>query len=382
MSNEIDILSIHVKILDNFKQEKNKLSEYKNKLLEIKNSLEKDNKIRIHDILDNTKNILTEKINDIENNKCQNFYISETTELLEKYKNILNNPIKVNFMGKTTKNNNEKIKIIKEYIDIVSKYIDIENIIENKDMDKNKPEKLACKNCKNHKEFDIIEDNIYVCANCSSQQIIMKNISSYKDIDRINITSKYLYDRKSHFRDCINQYQGKQNSTIPKKIYDELEKQFELHGLLIGDSNTPKEIRFSKILKDHINIFLKELDYTKHYENVNLIHYNFTGKKPDDISHLENKLIEDFNILTEYYDKTFKNGYTGYTGETGQTGYTIDRKNFINTQYVLYQLLVKHKHPCTKEDFSMLKTIERKNYHDDIARILFEGLGWSFIPLE
>ena len=206
MSNEIDILSIHVKILDNFKQEKNKLSEYKNKLLEIKNSLEKDNKIRIHDILDNTKNILTEKINDIENNKCQNFYISETTELLEKYKNILNNPIKVNFMGKTTKNNNEKIKIIKEYIDIVSKYIDIENIIENKDMDKNKPEKLACKNCKNHKEFDIIEDNIYVCANCSSQQIIMKNISSYKDIDRINITSKYLYDRKSHFRDCIDQF--------------------------------------------------------------------------------------------------------------------------------------------------------------------------------
>ena len=367
MSNEIDILSIHVKIIDNFKQEKHKLSEYKNKLSEIEKSLEKDNKIRIHDILYNIKNILVEKINDIENDKYYNFYISETTELLEKYKNILNSPIKVNFMGKTVKNNNEKTKIIKEYIDIVTKYIDMESIIENKDIDKNKPEKLICKNCKNNKDFDIIEDNIYVCVNCSSQQIIMKNISSYKDIDRINITSKYLYDRKSHFRDCINQYQGKQNCTIQKKIYDELEKQLELHGLLVGDENTPKETRYCKILKNHIYIFLKELGYSKHYENMNLIYYNLTGKKPDDISHLENKLIEDFNTLSEYYDKTFKN---------------IDRKSFINTQYVLYQLLVKHKHPCNKEDFSILKTVERKNYHDDIARILFEGLGWSFIPLE
>ena len=40
-------------------------------------------------------------------------------------------------MGKTVKNNNEKTKIIKEYIDIVTKYIDMESIIENKDMDKN-----------------------------------------------------------------------------------------------------------------------------------------------------------------------------------------------------------------------------------------------------
>jgi hypothetical protein len=191
-------------------------------------------------------------------------------------------------------------------------------------------------------------------------------VSSYKDVTRINISSKYCYDRRIHFRDCINQYQGKQNSTINQDVYDNLEKQFDLHHLLIGESNTPKNIRFKNITKEHISVFLKELQYTKHYENINLIHYNITGVKPDDIGYLEDKLLEDFDILTDLYDKKFKN---------------IDRKNFINTQYVLYQLLLKHKHPCRKEDFSILKTMDRKTFHDDIMICLFTALSWNFTPL-
>ena len=150
-----------------------------------------------------------------------------------------------------------------------------------------------------------------------------------------------------------------------KKVYDDLEKQFELHHLLNGDKDTSKNVRFKNITKEHISLFLKELDYTKHYENINLIHYNLTGIKPDDIGYLEDKLLEDFDILTDLYDKNFKH---------------IDRKNFINTQYVLYQLLLRHKHPCTKEDFSILKTVDRKAFHDEVMKNLFEICGWNFSP--
>ena len=265
--------------------------------------------------------------------------------------------MKINFVGKTTKNHKEKDELIDKYVEIASKYVIIDVVKKTKD-------KIICKNCK-CKDFDIIENNIHICINCSAQQIIMKNISSYKDIDRVNISSKYIYDRRIHFRDCINQYQGKQNSTIPQKVYDDLEEQFELHHLLVGDKNTPKNIRFQNILKEHIHIFLKELNYSKHYENVNLIHYNITGKKPDDISHLEDKLLEDFDILTELYDKNYKH---------------IDRKNFINTQFVMYQLLLKFKHPCNKEDFTILKTLDRKTFHDEIMSNIFLQLGWNFVP--
>lgn len=160
--------------------------------------------------------------------------------------------------------------------------------------------------------------------------------------------------------------QGKQNSMIPQKIYDDLEKELYNHHLLQGTKDDPKEIRFANITKQHISMFMKVLSYTKHYENINLIHYNLTGKKPDNISYLESKLLIDFDILTDLYDKRYKNN--------------ISRKNFINTQYVLFQLLTRHKHPCKREDFTILKTVDRKKFHDDICKVLFEELGWNHTP--
>ena len=360
MSTEINILSIDSKIRNNFNIEIEKLVIYKSRLDDINKSLEIENiKDRVKNILLKSKDELTTHINDIQTKSSLNFYITESAELLEKFKEILNEPLKMNFLGKKVKTNKDKQKIFNEYLEIATKYVNID--LEAREI----KDKIICKNCDNKKDFDIIDGNIYVCIDCSAQQIIMKNVSSYKDIDRVNITTKYLYDRKIHFRDCINQYQGKQNSTVSQKIYEDLETQFELHHLLSGNKNTSKNIRFANITKEHISIFLKELQYTKHYENINLIYYNITGKKPDDIGYLEEKLLTDFDILTDLYDKKFKN---------------IDRKNFINTQYVLYQLLLRHKHVCNKEDFSILKTIDRKNFHDEIMKVLFEAIGWNFSP--
>ena len=112
-------------------------------------------------------------------------------------------------------------------------------------------------------------------------------------------------------------------------------------------------------------MFLKELGYSNHYENVHLIHSTLTGIKPDDISHLEDQLLDDFDALTDLYDRKFKH---------------LTRKNFINTQYVLYQLLLRHKHPCKKEEFIILKTIDRKLFHDEVCQELFTHLGWNSTP--
>jgi hypothetical protein len=183
----------------------------------------------------------------------------------------------------------------------------------------------------------------------------------------VNISSKYTYDRRTHFRDCINQYQGKQNVCVETKVYDDLCEQLRLHGLIPEDYlSLSKSEAFQDISKEQILIFLKELGYTKHYEDVVLIHHQLTGKPTPDVSHLENDLLRDFDALTELYDKKYKNS---------------ERKNFINTQYVLYQLLRRHKYPCKKEDFNILKTVDRKYYHDTICAELFMTLGWNFQAL-
>jgi ribosomal protein L37AE/L43A len=359
-----DILSIDSKIKESFKKKYEKLDNYNKKLKDLNETLKKS-KLNPRLLRDVKKNIeeIEIIIKSINSREKYNFYIAETASLLESYKKILSTPQKLSFMGKSSRNNKEKGKIINKYLEIAQKYDD--NPVEPPTRHK----KVSCTNCSNKKLFDIIDDSIYICLKCGAQQAVLVHTASYKDIDRINISVKYTYDRKVHFRDCINQYQGKQNSTIDKAVFEGLTEEFRKHHLLEGKEGDPKEKRFGSITKHHIHLFLKELEYTKHYENVNLIHYQITGKKPDDISYLEDRLLEDFDKLTDLYDKKFKN----------KPGF--DRKNFINTQYVLYQLLLRYNHPCNKEDFTILKTVDRKSFHDDICQVCFQALSWNHFPI-
>lgn len=361
---QVDILSIDTKIKQAFQTEYDKLPEYEEKLLDLTTTSKYSNiSARAKKTLENNISTISDNIDEIKSREKLHFYVAETAHLLEKYKKILQTPVKMSFVGKSTCNNKEKNDVISQYVSIAQNYttISIEIPLKSK--------KVVCNNCPNKNSFDIVDNSIYICLQCGAQQEILLHTSSYRDVDRINISAKYTYDRKVHFRDCINQYQGKQNSTIDPNVYKKLEDQFQKHHLLVGTSKTPKEKRFKNITKEHIHLFLKELEYTKHYENVNLIHYQMTGNKPDDISHLEDRLLDDFDLLTDLYDKKFKN----------KPGF--DRKNFINTQYVLYQLLIRYRHPCKKEDFTILKTVDRKSFHDDVAKICFEELNWNHNPL-
>jgi hypothetical protein len=356
---DIDIIDIDKQIKEIFKEQQCNINKFRDKLNDLiitynSNGLSYRSKQNIEKSI----NELRQNIHDIENKISYNFYISETVELLKEYTEILSTPQQMSFIGKVTRDNKRKRQIIQSFIDKCKKYIDIDVLNKN-------VSKLICNNCNNKKNFEN-DENIYRCLECGSEQEDHTHISSYRDIDRVNISTKYTYDRIIHFRDSMNQYQGKQNSTIDPDVYKDLENEFERHHLLIGDKNTPREVKFKKIDREHVFMFLKELGYTKHYENVILIHYKLTGVKPDDISHLEDDLMNDFMKLTELYDQKYKKN--------------IDRKNFMNTQHILYQLLNNRKHPCKKEDFNMLKTTDRKFFHDEVCADLFQQLGWNYSP--
>jgi hypothetical protein len=359
--NDIDILSVDAQIQQFFESEYKKLDQYNDRLKELEETLNGVINHRTRIELEKNINSLKEKIRETESKERLNFYLFETIQILDSYRKLLKVPIKIQFCGKKRDvNESEKHKheLISNYIQIASKYYQI-NIKQTE-----KKFNIRCESCSNTTNFSI-EENMYICMECGVQQEIIQHTASYKDTDRVNITSKYTYDPKVHFRDSINQYQGKQNCTVEPEVYVKLEDILDRHHLLVGDKNTKKRIRFSKITKEHILMFLKELEFTKHYENVTLIHYNMTGKKPDDISYLEDKLLADFDLLGETYERLFKN--------------STDKVK--STHYILYQLLQRHKHPCKREDFAILKTIERKTFYDNICKQLFDTLGWNFTPL-
>lgn len=365
---EIDILSIHGDIQKQLTIEKDMKTAYIDKIDSYKSL--KDNwtfSSSFNTVIDECIKEYQYKMEEISEYSSY-YYLLHAQPIIEKYKTVISEPKKISFFNKKTSNpeyHTTKSKLIKEYLEMACNFADISHYIQKNQSDKNinAMSMDTCKECGGH-DIDIQDAQIYICNNCGAQEECIGYDVSFKDITRVNISNKFIYDRRLHFKDCINQYQGKQTSVIDRKVYDDLVTCFENHELVVKGKEGYE--RFSKITKDHILLFLKDCGYAKHYEDITLIHCTLTGIKPDDISDLEQQLLSDFDDLSSLYTEKFI--------MTNR----IDRKSFINSQYVLYHLLQKYKHPCKKEDFNILKTLERKALHDQICAELFGELGWNF----
>lgn len=366
---EIDIFNIDKKIRDMWLKKQEDIKELEGEINFLNSIIDDDDDKKLLSI--HVQRDIKEKINNLTNlkNRIQediqniDFYTIDFAEMIENNKSLV--PKKISFMGKSQNCKEEVNNISKLFLDILKKYNIECKELENLVTKVKKKEKKIC-SCGDQNFVLYFDQNVEICENCGKQEEKSFKSISYKDISRINMSSKYTYERRIHFKDCMNQYQGKQNATIDDVVYTKLEEEFERHGLL---SQGDKKNRFQNITKDHILLFLKETGYSKHYEDVVLIYHKMTGKPVDDISYLENKLMEDFDKISNLYDKKYK-----FTGK-------IDRKSFINTQYILFQLLRRHKYNCKKEDFNMLKTLDRKSFHDEIVKDLFETLNFNFTPI-
>lgn len=301
------------------------------------------------------------------NSECgKRMFVAETFELVNEYRNLLKNPIKIvgNQPCETT---DQKSKIEQRYLDIVNrtisklKWYDVDT----RGIGKHKYDS-ECPTCGNTDKSLFETDDVgrRTCVGCSSMISTLETGNGHLDFNRATLTGKFIYNRVLHFQDSIKQYQGKQNCKVPQAVFDHLEAQFIAYRLL-NDSDD-RRVRYSKITKQHILMFLKE--YPKQYENVNVIYTTLTGKSGEDIGHLEARLVEDFKELVTLYDNL----------HSKDKAEELDRKNFLNVQYILFQLLRRHGYPCKPEDFSMLKTTERKLFHDQVCSNLFSRLGWNF----
>ena len=105
------------------------------------------------------------------------------------------------------------------------------------------------------------------------------------------------------------------------------------------------------------------VDFGKWKGNVNAIFFQITGKTVDDISHLEDLLMENFRLFSAEFDlERIK----------------LRRKKFLNMNYVLFHLLKHLRHKVDENNFPLLKTEDRKKNHDEICEKIFRKLGWEF----
>lgn len=284
--------------------------------------------------------------------------------ILDEYKELLNCTIKDSFIKKK---NNVSLQILTKKKELVDQYIknissfSVLSIYLPSLHDDTKNGIQQCDEC--NIELDIYE-NTYICPICSCEKPYFQDeLVSFKDLSRINTNIKYSYIRQTHFKDTMKQFQGKQNKYIDDYVYKTLVSCFENIGL--GTKNNTGH--YNKITKDHIKMFLQENNLCKYYEDMNLIYSELTGKPCPTISNYEKLLMEDFEKLLSVYDKVIKEDESNYS-----------RSSFLNSYYVLFQLLKKNGNNCKESDFPIIKTIDRKIEHDEIYEKCCKILGWSF----
>lgn len=362
-----DILLVDELIGKELDSEYGKIKIYEEKIEVFRNLLKKEYTIpeKTRENLSNQIFELRKKIDNVESTKL--FYTAETGCLINRYRYLLKIPRRIVFLNSDCSNDDiyleEKNEIIDKYIKIAKGYTSTDYFsgIQKRE----KKFKVTCTNCYNIKSFDIIDNCVWICLGCGNEQEIRLLKSSYTDASRISITKKHFYTRKINFEDAITRFQALEDLVIPDQVYRQITHQLELHGLLVGTEHTDRSIRFSKLEKSHIRMFLKILDYSKYYENMNLIYYNLTGKQPPNLSQIRDKLLDDFDVLVKVYDEVINEEKF------------ISRKSFLSVQYVLYQFLQRYKFPCNKNDFTMLKTSEKRQFHDYISKKCFDKLNWK-----
>ena len=354
-----DILHMDEKIKKNILEDKSKLNEYKNKIKIIYDTLQTPLTYSKKKELEKEKSFLEQKIRDIESNNIFAEYVCLTQKILSEYMKLLDIPMNISFFTKHKKDNEierKKEDLVDQFLDIAKLYIPINTY------KKEISTKLSC-DCGNTSEF-ITNDTNVICENCGREHNIHTIHTNFKDIDRVNLSQKYKYSRHVYFRETVNRYEGKQNKKINKKVYDDLEKWFTKHNLLINnDTDKTFYERHLKISKEHVYMALSETGNNLHYEDINLLHNQFTGIPCPDVSEFRDDLFDDFNKVMNVYESI-----------------DVDRVNSLNSQYILYQLLRRRKIRVNENDFGMLKTRERLIEYDEIYQKICLVLEWTFIP--
>lgn len=356
----VDIISLDKHIKHLFAQQKVGVPNLQSQLLEYQSALASltQNNTFTRQMLTAECEAMKNRIHDIQNDISLNLYTIESQTVLNEYHEQIKKPLTIDFLTDTvTSGVKEKQELQKRFVDIFNKYTpDASTKVCLVKSDAASKKECECT------EFDMVEDNIEVCKGCGKCQ---PNMIHSTINERVNVSSKYSYERISHFMKCVNQYQGKQNTKIPPVVHSKLENYFKCNNLLVETDDTSNRFeKFKRVTKQDVYDGLKENNLSKYYNDVFLIHHQMTGQPRNDLSHIESSLLKDFETLSNLYDEKYKN--------------EIERSSFLNGKYVLYHLLKTYKYPCEDLLFLMLKTHERRAFYDDICRRLFTALKWNF----
>ncbi len=193
---------------------------------------------------------------------------------------------------------------------------------------------------------------------------ILDEMPTFKDTDRVNLCPRYMYTIEGHYKDCILQQQGLQNTTIPNEIYTILDEEREADNIKKEDYTM-----------DHLYLHLGNRKLSDYYEDMVLIYSRYTGKPAPDLSKYTQDLYDMFPLIEASYQKVKD----------------PNRINSLNVNFRLFKCLELLGYMCKKSDFYFLRTPIKLNEHMEIWKEIIEDLKkdkrphamrfrWRYIP--
>jgi len=363
--NDLDITMIHEAILSRFEYMKKTINKQREKIAMLRTHLynvtlneHKETMLKIDNI--------NKEIVSIESGTALHMYIVESEPLLNIYKSISKTKIVNIKINSANEENYEKIEqrcsIIEKYLDIARKWIiiDVKRIIDIK---------IGCPSCGKEDNSSNDDSEGYSICECGYATETLSTAPSYKDSMRINSGCRNNYEDKENFRKALNNYQCKQVNKPPSLLYEQIDK----YAISIGnhkssyflalplDKNGKKE-GTSKYL---MLTYLRETKNTAYYEDINLICHMYWGWSVPNISHLEDKIMQDYDRTQDVYNSIPNK----------------DRIASLNIQFRLYVHLKVYDVPCLKEDFKMQVQRESLLFHQDCWNKMCAATGLKCVQV-
>ena len=328
------IIEKHDSKIKQLTQEADKLPEYRKKLEKCKNEQLKselkkkissiEQKTELNDYLFNLMDFLNEEESEEKKLACEKEEGIHKFISLDSEKNI----------GVTYEKYMEKCHGIRKDIKYLSEFV--------------------CTNC-NSSMTNSVSEGLTICYTCgTTEKLNLSMTPDWNAFENYDFVKPFSYKRSNHFKEWINQIQGREGTNIPQDIITVLLSEIKKERIY-----DKKLINYEKIKE-----YLKKLKLNKYYEHIPNIIHKITGNRQLIISNdLEKTLIDMFNSIQQPFEKHCPK----------------NRKNFLSYSYTLYkffQILNMNEYLIY---FPLLKSREKLFEQEEIWKRICNDLEWKFI---
>jgi len=210
-----------------------------------------------------------------------------------------------------------------------------------------------CSTCR-MEMLTISSEGVIVCPNCGHEEkyFIQATLPSYKDPP--SEITHFAYKRINHFNEWLAQFQAKESTEIPERVYEKV----------FLELKKEKNLTIKKLTASKLRLILKKCKLNKYYEHI-----------PHILSNINNQDTPVMDRATEEKLRTmFKEIQAPFLKNCPK-----NRKNFLSYSYVLHkfvQLLGLDQFlPC----FPLLKSREKLQQQDSIWKKICKEVNYQFI---